>query len=256
MGKLHELLAVEPSLKGAVDKVIEETRPVFNAKNAAYTGFSKTYTPFNADDKDTALPTNKAVGYTVAQKFAYIGDHYIKLLDCLLQKEKGNQKAVADLVITVEEGGVETDVTLAQAVPATLLLNLEGRFEILRKLMDEAPTCDPNYQWKKDTNGLGYMTEETKTLKTKKEPRPVVLAQATKEFPAQVHLLQEDIPVGTWAEILKSGAMTVHEKSALLGRIDTLIRATKRARMRANDIEIGKEKMGKAIFDYLKAGLS
>lgn len=256
MGKLHELLAVEPSLKGAVDKILAETKPVFNSKNAAYTGFSKTYTPMKSEDQDTALPESKAVGYTVAQKIDYISQHYIKLLDVLLQKEKGNQAAVADLVITIDEGGVEKDLILAKAVPATLLLNLEGRFEILRGLLDEAPTCDPNYQWAKDTNGLGYITGEIKTLRTKKEPRVVVLSAATKEFPAQTHLLQEDLPVGTWIQVLKSGALLVNEKSALLARVDALIRACKKARMRANDIEVGKDKMGKAIFDYLKGGLS
>ncbi len=256
MGKLYELLAVEPSLKGAVDKVLAETEPVFNSKNSAYMGFSKTYTPHKAEDLDLALPESKAVGYTVAQKFSYIGDHMIKLLDVLLQKEKGNQKAVADLIITVDEGGIEKDIVLAQAVPATLLLNLESRFEVLRTLLDKAPTCDPNYQWVKDTNGLGYMTGEIKTLRTKKEPRVVTLSHATKEFPAQTHLLQEDLPVGTWIQVLKSGALLVHEKSALMSRLDMLIRALKKARMRANDIEIGKEKMGRAIFDFLKGGLT
>lgn len=256
MPKLHELLAVEPSLKGTVDKIMVETKPVFNTKNAAYTGFSKTYLPLNAEDKDVALPESKVVGYTVAQKIEYIAIHYIKLMDCLLQKETGNQKAVADLIITIEEGGVEKEITLAKGVPATLLLNLEHRFEALRTLLDEAPTCDPNYQWKKDQNGIGYITDEMKTYRTKKEPRVVTLAQATEHFPAQVQLLQEDIPVGTWIQTLRSGALLVPEKSALLARVDILIRGAKKARMRANDIEVGKEKMGKAIFDFLKGGLS
>jgi hypothetical protein len=255
MGKLHEILAVEASHKGMVDKTLAETKVTFNKQNAAYTGFSKTYTPKKEDDRDTALPQSKTVGYTVAQKIAYVADHYIKLLDVLLQKEKGNQIAKADLVISIEEDGITKDLTLAKDVPATLLLSLEHRFEELRAILNEAPTCDPNYVWHKDTNGLGYATDPVQTLRTKKEPRVVVLLEPTQYHPGKAEMLQEDIPVGTWTEILKSGALLVHEKSALLARVDMLIRAAKKARMRANDIEIGKEKMGKAIFDFIKGGL-
>lgn len=255
MSKLHEILAVEPSLKGAADSVLAETQKVFDGRNAAYTGHSKTYNPFKEDDNDKQPADQKAVGYTVIQKLAYLSEHQARLLDCLFQKEAGNQKAKADLIVTYEEGGVEKEVPLAKDVPATYLLALEHRFEAIRNVLKEAPTCDPNFQWKKDPNGLGYISDPIKTLRTKKVPVHEVVVQATEHHPAQVKSHDEDVVVGEWTRVEKSGALLVPEKSRLLARMDALIRATKKARMRANDIEVGKEKMGKAVFDFLRGEL-
>jgi hypothetical protein len=255
MPKLHEVLAVEPSIKGAADSILAETEKVFDGRNAAYTGHSKVYLPLNDQDTDKPPADTKAVGYTVPQKIAYLSDAYVRLLDVLLQKEQGNQKAKADLTITVDEGGVEKETVLAKDVPATLLLTLEHRFEALRKVLLAAPTCDPNFQWKRDPNGLGYISDPIETQRTKKVPVHAVVVQATEHHPAQIKSHDEDVPVGKWTRIEKSGALLVSEKSRLLARVDALIRGAKKARMRANDIEVGNAKMGKAIFDFLRGDL-
>lgn len=252
MGKLHELLAVEPSLKGTVDKVLKETTETFDKRNAAYMGFTKTYAPFDDADLDKAPAESKPVGYTVSKKVEYLAGHYEKLLDCLLQKETGNTKAIADLVVKVEDDkGVEKEILIAKSVPATMLLNLEHRLEELRKVMDGAPTLDPNHKWEWDKNEGCWHTQEFKTLRTKKVPRVITKAPATDKFPAQVELYTEDLPVGTWTQVIKSGSMSLTEKSALLQRIDVLLRAVKAARMRANDIEVESPKLGKKLFDFL-----
>lgn len=252
MGKLHEVLAVEPSLKGTVDKLLEETKKTFDGRNAAYMGFSKTYVPMDDQDIDKSPPESKPVGYTVQKKVEYIADSYAKLVDCLLQKEKGNAKAMANIELTLEEGGVERKVTLAEGVPATMLLNLEHRFEDLRKVLNEAPTLDPNHKWTWSENEQCWTTDATQTLRTKKVPRVITKAPATDKFPAQTELYAEDTPVGTWTQVQKSGALSLKQKSEMLARLDVLLRAVKAARMRANDIEVESPKMGKRLFDFIK----
>ena len=45
MGKLHELLAVEPDLKGASEKIIGETINTFTKKQHHFIGRHKSYQP-------------------------------------------------------------------------------------------------------------------------------------------------------------------------------------------------------------------
>lgn len=256
MGKLHEVLSVEPSLKGTVDSFLAETAKTFDGRNAAYSGHSKTYLPL--DDKDTDLlpPDSKVVGYTVVEKVDYLSEAYAKFIDCLAQKEIGNTIAKSDLVVIVDKNGVEERLVLAEGMPATLLLALEHRFEKLRKdVFDKAPTLDPNYTWKWDAPQKCWVTPESKTQRLKKKSVVITKAPATDKFPAQTELVSEDVPAGTWTQVLKSGALSLEQKSALLGRLDVTIRALKSARMRANDIEVASAKMGKRIFDFITKGV-
>jgi hypothetical protein len=251
MGKLHEVLAVEPSLKGAVDKLIGDTEKTFDSRNAAYSGFSKVFTKKTEEDQDQ-VPESKVVGYTVKKKLDFLSDHYAKFIDAVFQKELGNQVAKADIKIVTESGGKETEVILAEGVPATMLLSLEHRLEELRKrILDNAPTLDPNFAWKWSENEGCWVTPAIQTISTKKKPVVITKSPATDKFPAQTEILQDDVQVGTWSIVHKSGALAVTEKADMITRLDILLRAVKTARMRANDIEIKSVKMGKRLFDFI-----
>lgn len=249
MGKLHEILAVEGNLKGQADKLINDAKTTFDGRNAAYTGFSKVFTAKNTEGVDYP-PEFKVVGYTVSDKLNFLSEHLIRLLDCQFQKESANQSAKADIVIT-QEDGADADLTLARNVPATMLLTLESRLEEFKKLLETCPTLDPNLSWAWNDNEQCWHSKETVKNSTKKLPKVIVKYDATKEHPAQTELFHEDIVVGTWTEVTKSGALSVKQKAKLFSRVDLLHRAVKRARMRANETEVPKEKIAKGIFDYL-----
>lgn len=250
MGKLHELLAVEGSHKSQVDKITTEAKETFSGRNAAYSGFSKTYEPLRSEDPVRHPAENKVVGYTALEKLKYVSQAYANLFDCQFQKECGNQKARADIVITVDDGA-ETETILAREVPATMLLSMETRLEELRKAIEGCPTLDPNLQWEWSQTEGCWTSKEIKKTSTRKQPKVIVKYEATKEHPAQTELFSEDLPVGTWTEVQKSGALSVPQKAAFFRKLDMVQRAVKRARMRANDTEVENKKIAKGIFDYL-----
>lgn len=250
MGKLHEILAVEGNLKGQTEKLINDAKTTFDGRNAAYTGFSKVYTANDAADPYQHPPENKVVGYTAISKFKFLSEHMIRLLDCQYQKELANQKAHADIILTKDDGA-EADVTLAQNVPVTMLLTLETRLEEFRKLVEGCPTLDPNLSWTWNDNTQCWETSPVTKLSTRKVPKVITKAPATDKHPAQTEMFTEDVPVGTWKEIVKSGALSVKQKAELFTRVDILHRAVKKARMRANEQEAPNDKMASKIFDYL-----
>jgi hypothetical protein len=114
---------------------------------------------------------------------------------------------------------------------------------------------DPAKGFKQDEHrepGI-YKARETSKTRTKKTVRPMVLYEATKEHPAQVKEVTEDLPVGTILEQEWSSLITPATKADLLDRCDILVRAVRRARARANELEIDVKanKIGKKLLDFV-----
>jgi hypothetical protein len=185
---------------------------------------------------------------TVPQRLKWFSGHAIKFFDLVLQKDKTNQKATAD---------IEVDgVVLVKDVPATTLLMLESKLQEVRKVLDRAPTLPSTVRWvKDDVEGLWVTADPVVTFTTKKVAKPVVLYEATKEHPAQVREVSEDIPVAKITQTTWAGLLTATEKATLLSRLDVLLQAVKKARQRANTTEVEKGNMGKPVFDFLFDGI-
>lgn len=244
MAKLHEVLAVEGSLKGTSEKVIKECQKVFGTKQTHFIGHIKTYTPLNADDTETIPEDRLELVTTVNDKLSYIQESIIDALDAMYQKESTNTLAKADIIIDDEI--IETDV------PAVVLLTLETRLKQIRECYDQALTYDPSKKWVKDDNEINiWKTDPVETIRTKKVAKPITLSPATKEHKAQVQLFTEDIKVGTWSTIYRTGCISPREKHEYLKRIDVLIRAVVKARQRANDQEVKNVVIGKKLFNYI-----
>jgi hypothetical protein len=251
MAKLHEILAVETGLLGTAEKTNTETIKTFNKKDEHFVETHRAVTHLDEKtEKHLNTEETKAMVTTVIAKLGYNAGANIRAIDAFYQKGATNQAAVADLEV---DGKV-----LAAGVPATVLLGLEQKFTKLRAVYDAIPTLAPGPVWMPAADrGPGVFRSEhpTKTFRTKKTLRPVEMSPATKEHPAQVQAVAEDVPV---AEIIIqewSGMMTSADKSILLGRLDTLIRAAKQARQRANNTEVKKVQMGRQLFDYLHANI-
>ena len=248
-GKLHQLLAVDGDLKGTYEKIINEAKETFGKRSSHFEGHEKTYQPMNADDLD--LPANdiKHIVENVPSKLKYIQVPVVKHLDAVYQKESANTLAKANLVVEDENG---TEITLAENVPSTVLLNLETKLKEIRGVYESTPTYDPAKRWKKlDGEDNLYISDEVKTVRTRKNEKALVLVAPTKEHPGQATKITVDENVGNWTTVHKSGALSPADKSKLLGRIDLLIRATKRARQKANDQEVQSLHIGNKIFGFI-----
>lgn len=247
MSKLHELLAVEGDLEGIYKKILDETAQTFTKKVDRFFGTVRTMEWF--EEGNPPVPSeHQALTTTVKDKLGYQKNAVIRYFDALLQKERTNQDAKADIVI---DGAV-----IASGLPATFLLGLESRLKRVREVYDKIPTLPPNIKWEKDiTKGddIYSRAHPEEQLKTEKIFKVQVLYDATKEHPAQVEKIPETKNVGVYKKEIWTGLLSPADKSVLLGKIDKLIQAVKKARQRANTTEVVKTTIGKELFTYINS---
>lgn len=255
MSKLHELLAVEGDLEGTFKKILEETTTTFTKRADHFIGSIRHLEWFESDQPDHPKDHVK-METTVNDKLSYQEGHVVKYFDALLQKEATNQEAVADLVVN--------GVTVAKDLPATFLLGLESRLKKVREVYASIPTLAPHIKWEKDESkgkGVWSRVHPEETMKTEKVIKAQILyphkfpkeGEKGEPLPAQVDKISETRNVGKYVKNVWAGVLSPAEKSALLGRIDKLIQAVKKARQRANTTEVKKLTIGKELFDFIHA---
>jgi len=248
MSQLHELLAVEGDLKGEKDKIREETFNTFDKKPAHFTGGLRMLEMFDEarKEEEAAGTERQEIVTTVPEKLRYMSGAFIRFWDAKLQKETANQEARADVMIDGKE--------FAKGVPVTFLLSMEEELKQLRKVYDKIPTLQPGIEWKKDPQrGEFYWKTAYPVVKhkTEKTIEYKTIVPATKEHPAQVKEWAGDKPVGKYSTENWSGMLSPAEKSIMLGKIDTILRAVKKARQRANNQDVKKFTMGISIFNFI-----
>jgi hypothetical protein len=244
--QLHQILAVEGDLIGEAKRVEEEAIHTFG-KSERFTGHTKTLKMLSDDRscEESAGCEHIELTTTVAEKLDYIREAITRAWDCSMQKEKTNQIANADLVV---DGNI-----IATKVPATALLGLETRLKELRRVVESIPTLQPGIKWEAHPEKQNVFVASDKEVKNKTEKvmEPVILYPATKEHAAQVKESTKDVVVGTFTIERVCGMISPTHKSILIGRVDTMLRAVKKARMEANCTEVEDGNIGKAIFDYI-----
>jgi hypothetical protein len=242
--KLHALLAVEGDLKSRTDSVIAESQKLFTDKQGHFIAGHRSYEPL--EDGGIQYPDERQeMVTTVDAKLDYLAKNAIKSIDVSFQKECTNTVATADFVIG--------DKVLAKDVPSTAFLNLESNLKKLRTLYSLIPTLPPAKKWVPDAgSGPGvFLCDPEVTFKTEKRLDAKILYNATKEHPAQIEKFNKDVNVGKWTKYIRAGMWTSARKAEVLDRIDRLIRATKKGRQRANDVEVKKVKVGTEIFNFI-----
>jgi hypothetical protein len=245
MGKLHELLAVESDLKTSAARATKAVSDLFGNAAQRFVGQVRRYRPLT--EEGTRLPDERqALSATVKEELDRFASEYGRWIDAAFQKEQTNMNTSADIVID------DTVVISGLCTPA--LLNLESRLSEIRRVFAGIPINDAAETWNFDEQQGCYVSETRKTLRTKKVPRAFEAAAATKEHPAQVHVFQEDVPVGEWETTIFSGAISPTEKRTYLDKIDALIRAVKAAKQRANAVEASREKIANILFGYINGG--
>lgn len=241
MAKLNQILAVE---KGTKSRVYSEvtTMNASAQKPALFNGFSKNWKPKD-EDSEVFPPESLRVQQNARELLQNLARHLTELFDVSAAKDWANCLARADVVV---DGKV-----LVKGSPATYLLFLEKQLNDMQTFVTNLPTLDPAEEWRFDEASNVYKSELTKTARTKKVQKPIVLYDATKEHPAQTQLITEDVVIGHWDTVKHSGALPPKRRQELLERIEKLIKAVKFAREEANGQEAEKKEIAAAIFTYL-----
>ena len=251
MGKLHELLAVEGDLGGTAARITEEAKVTFHKKADLFMGQVRTVTMLAEERQGENQTDVKERTTTVGDKLRYVRDTVVPYYDAVFQKELTNQGAMADLVMPDGE-------VIATDLPATFLLGLETKLKALRQMYEMLPTLQPGIKWVEDDNeGVGVYRQEhpAVNMKTEKTLQYKVMVDPTDKHPAQVEKWTADVPVGRIETVQTSGMISSGDKSEILGNIDVILQAVKRARQRANTAEVVERHVGRAIFDKIHDGL-
>ena len=211
-------------------------------KSALMNGFHKTYQP-RQEGGETYPPERQRVQYNHTDVIKRVARILGELFDITATKDFANCSARADVIVDGE--------TLLKGVPATYLLFLEKQLSDLQTFFAKMTELDASEDWQQDPSSGLHKTEPTRTQRTQKVQRPIVLYDATEHHPAQTQLITEDVVVGSWNTVKFSGAIPTPQKKAIVERIEKLAKAVKFAREEANTQEVERKHLGKEVFDYL-----
>lgn len=248
MGKLHELLAVEDSLAVTFKKVAEEAKDTFVKKDNLFQGRSIRQES-KLDQKDIKYvefpdtTENIPVAETVVGKLQYVAEHASKYFDAVAQKDASNRNATGSVVI---EGK-----TILTDIPAVTLLFLENKLKLIREVIESAKNLDPAKIWASSPTQHVFMAPETSKPVKDSIEEYIITAPATDKHAAQTAKVVRQPIVAVKHSTEFSGLISSHEKSLLLGRVDTLITAIKQARQRANTAETVDVKVAKQLFNFI-----
>lgn len=238
--QLHQLLTRIEASKNTVNAVIKETAKVFK-DGSLFRGMRKKYIPLEED----GLPypnEEKILSYSVADKLSYIKSSIVGFIDDELSKEETNKNTKADLIIN---GKVIANLS------APSLMNLENKLNSLKDMLLVIPTRDNNTAWNYDETENCYKSVPSSRFKTEKRQKPIELAPATENHPAQVQLSTFDVRVGEWSDVYLSGEISSSEKQLLLHRFDNMLTAIKEARSIANQANVEEVKVAEKVLSYI-----
>lgn len=244
MANLHQLLAIKKEAKQRGNEIAGETKKALGSKHLFF-GSLKTYQAFDESDGTNFPAEHEAMGYIVGEKLKWFGKNLGRIIDIEYQIDRTNERASAS---------IEVDGFTVEDVPAPFLLDLIGFLEKIRNVYSGIPVLDSKYGWEADataTLGVFKTSEPEVTFRSKKVLRHKVLVEATNQHPAQVEKWPEDTQVGQYTKRMWSGALTASQKATILGRVDQLLDASKRALSAANNAEHDRGKIAESLFDFL-----
>jgi hypothetical protein len=240
--KLNQVIAVQSGKKTKAKEVLNAAYHQLQ-KPELLSGLARSYKP--KDENGDQLPSEgKLIQVKVSELVNAVTSELASLFDIVLTQDSANCHATADIVVGSR--------TILKSVPVTYLLFLDKQLVDIRTFIEKMPTLDPSEKWTYDATQDCYASEPSLTSKSKKVPKSHVKYEATPQHPAQVELLYEDVPVGTWTNIKYSSAIPVQQKNKFLARVATLTDAVKLAREEANSLVV-KESVGCgiAILDFV-----
>jgi len=241
MKKLNQFNAILTSKKSEVEKQVTEVYKLIQ-KEALFQGRERTYRPSDEERGQRLPPESQRVQQRATDLLTTVAKLWNSVWALTLTQDTGNQSARADIVI---DGKV-----ILPNVPITSLLYLDKQVNDLETFLTKLPVPDPAEEWTPDANTGLLKGRLTESVRTSKEPTVIVKYEATKEHPAQTELFTKDVPVGTWNQILYSGAIQAGKREEFLSRVHKLQEAIKIAREQANLLEVEKQSV-KPLMEYV-----
>lgn len=240
MPKLNQVLAIE---KGVKDRTHALLTSAHHTKQPLLDGLARTYVRVNEDGAQFP-PENQRVQVRLQEVLAETQRGLQDLFDVTAQRDYANCQAKADVVL-------DTGEVVLRDVPAVYLLWLEKRLVDLHTFVSALPTLSPGEEWTFDATQNCYRSDVLKTAKTAKVAKAFVKYEATKEHPAQVDVVHEDVLQGYWHTTKYSGALPATSVQAMRQRVEKLQAAVKFAREQANLQDAPKVKVGEVLLGYL-----
>jgi hypothetical protein len=254
MGKLYELLSIDPNAQDVATKLMDQTKQTFKNKEGLFNGKVRTLKLFGRNEQNSIefdalegkdkidIKVEATVPDSLNYMAVFLADHY----NIVSQKEASNQTAKADIIID--------GVTILKDVPGTCLLGLETKLKSIRMVIEEIPTRTPGIEWveDKDTGRFLYKAKDiVQDVKTAKTTDHKMLPQPNANIPVTYVPIELQKNIGEYQEMKFTGLISSGEKAALITRLDTLMQAVKQARQRANDVPVAELKMGDPIMKFL-----
>lgn len=241
MPKINQVLAIEKPKKTAIHKEITELHRI-TQKDNLMTGHIKLFTP-KEEEGETFPNEERKVQYLHQDVLDDLSSKLGDLMDITATKDWSNCKARADVKLNGD--------TFLEQVPVTYLLFLEKELTDLHTFVSKMVELDSAQNWTLDPNSGQYRSESSKSHKTKKLQKPIVLYDATEHHPAQTQLITEDVVIGHWTTTYFSGAIPRPKKRKFLERITELQEAVKFAREQANSLEADQQQVGKKVLSHI-----
>lgn len=248
LSKLGALVGVSPTKK---KRASDKLSAMHKLGKEAVTGVRRVYQPFDEKDRDIPNDESKQCPTSVQRELQSLRDDWINWVDVAISQEFGNAQAKGDIVF--DEDGNQRVV--ATGIPVGALLFLEKRLEDMSTLVDGLTTLPTDRDWNKDANTGLWVTPPTESVRKMRQKKPLELAKATDKHPAQVTLVDDEVPVGKTIITYVSGAITRVQQRQLQNRVRTLLDAVKKAREQANALEVENKKLGEYLFDLVFAGV-
>ncbi len=245
-GQLHEVIAVEKSLREEAHQAIETAKALFTQGQSRLRGQTARYEPTNPDEL-TESSAVQVMETTVAQVLDNIAQVYGRYIDASLQKEQTNTLTEAYVIMDGEP--------ITGPLAATALLNLEARLNELKKVYEAIPVNDVTRVWQYDEQRGSYMTEERRRIKMRKEIVFETMFDGNEKHPPQIDRQSKDNPVGYVYTRQESGCLTPADRRARLTYLGKLIRAVRQARERANRISVVDLALAGELFARINKGV-
>src|ERR1700722_17284263 len=205
--KLNQINAIVTARKSEIEKAVTELYKM-NSKPALFNGREKTYKPFDEEKGVKLPPESQKVAMKADDLVKQVSEKFKEIWSLVLTQDTGNQSANSDLVVD--------GVTVMPKVPITTLLYLDKQVNDLETFVSHLPIPDIAEEWSKDPNSGLLKTNASETVRTSKEATVLVKYEATKEHPAQTEVIQKDIAVGKWNQILYSGCIMADDKAKIM----------------------------------------
>jgi hypothetical protein len=239
--KLHQILAVESDIRNQTQKDLSAAHHGLQ-KVEMLKGQARTYQPVS-ETGDKLPPEGNLLQVRVPDVIRKTQDILVKMFDVVATRDFGNLHATADLEV---DGKL-----LLEKAPATFLLWLEKKLIDIHTFVCKLPTLPADTAWTWDANQMCWRSAEVKTHRTKKVEDFKVIVPATPQHPAQVGKFTNDLIEGWWTTINYSGAMPADVIAHMKERVETLMKATKFAREKANQVEVDQKEVGRGIMKFI-----